>query len=189
MIRINSFKHQASPRLRLIMVSALLLPLVGCVWVEDTTDLKRFVAETTARPVGQLTPLPEYVPYEAFVYEGSSLRNPFTALVPEASEALHQADDVTPDFTRQKDYLEQFSVDNLTMVGTISAPGMQEALWALVRDPTGEVHRVAPGDFLGLDHGQVNLLTERRLELIEIVSNGRGGWMQRPRAIVLTEQN
>lgn len=161
----------------------------GCIWVEDTSDLRAFVAERSSRPVGEIPPLPEFKPYQAFVYEGSSLRNPFRAMVPETARIDEQLSDVYPDTDRIKDYLEQYAVENLTMVGTITSPLAIELMYALVRDPLGEVHRVQMGDYLGLDNGQVIALDERRIELSEIVSNGRGGWMKRPRTIVLPETN
>ncbi|MCD8512400.1 MAG: pilus assembly protein PilP [Nitrincola sp.] len=164
-----------------------LLALQGCIWIEDTTDLRAFVADRSSRPVGEIPPLPEFKPYEAFVYEGSSLRNPFRAMVPEVAVAPEIVSEVFPDPDRIPEYLERYAVDNLSMVGTITSPLNADQFFALVRDPLGEVHRVQMGDFLGLDSGQVVGLDERRIELSEIVSNGRGGWMKRPRFITLPE--
>ena len=175
--------------LRLLLVSGLIFSLQGCIWVEDTADLRAFVAERSSRPVGEIPPLPEFKPYEAFVYEGSSLRNPFRAMVAEIAAAPEVLSDVFPDIDRIPEYLEQYAVDNLAMVGTITSPINADQFFALIRDPQGEVHRVQIGDFLGLDNGQVVSLDERRIELSEIVSNGRGGWMKRPRSITLPESN
>ncbi len=169
------------------LVALLLFGLQGCIWIDDTSDLRSFVADRSSRPVGQIPPLPEFTPYEAFVYEGSSLRNPFRAMVPEVAEAPEVISEVFPDPDRIPEYLEQYAVDNLHMVGTITSPVNADDFFALVRDPLGEVHRVQVGDYLGLDNGEVVSLTERRIELSEIVSNGRGGWMKRPRTITLPE--
>ncbi len=168
-----------------------LMPLVlaGCIWVEDTTDLRQFVSQTLARPGGKIEPLPEFKPYESFVYEGSSLRDPFQPLVP-ASEAADIAGDdagVKPDTERPKDYLEGFAIDQLRMVGTITKPGY-EGLLALVRDMAGEIHPVSVGDHMGLDYGEIVKVTDQAVELVEIVSNGRGGWMRRPRNLALPER-
>ena len=167
----------------------LMLGIQGCIWIEDTSDLRAFVSERSSRPVGEIPPLPEFKPYEAFVYEGSSLRNPFEAMVLAIAEAPQVVSDVYPDPDRIPEYLEQYAVDNLAMVGTITSPINADQFFALVRDPQGEVHRVQVGDYLGLDSGQVVSLDERRIELTEIVSNGRGGWMKRPRSITLPESN
>ncbi|WP_409524635.1 pilus assembly protein PilP [Nitrincola sp. MINF-07-Sa-05] len=164
----------------------IVFALQGCIWVEDTSDLQQFVAEQRARPSGQIPPLPEYKPYEAFVYEGSALRDPFRPQVAEVVQIMDADTGIRPEDDRIKDYLESYGVDNLAMVGTISKIN-DEGLWALVKDTDGEVHRVTVGDYMGLDHGQVQSIDEQEIRLIEIVSNGRGGWMKRPRNIVLPE--
>lgn len=174
---------------KLTVILGLVVGAQGCIWVEDTADLRAFVADRSSRPVGQIPPLPEFKPYEAFVYEGSSLRNPFRAMVIEVAAEPEIVSDVFPDLDRIKDYLESYAVDQLAMVGTITSPINADQFFALVRDPLGEVHRVQVGDFLGLDNGQVISLDDRRIELSEIVSNGRGGWMKRPRFITLPESD
>ena len=55
-------------------------------------------------------------------------------------------------------------------------------------DQNGEIHRVAEGDYMGLDFGRVVAVSEQDISVVEIISDGRGGWMQRPRKIKLTEQ-
>ena len=174
---------------RLGVLTLVVLFMQGCIWVEDTTDLRAFVADRSSVPVSGIDPLPEFQPYEAFVYEASSLRNPFRVMQSTAIVTSEDLSEVYPDPNRINDYLEQFAVDNLSMVGTITSPLEVELMYALVKDPQGEVHRVQMGDYLGLDNGQVVALDERRIELSEIVSNGRGGWMKRPRTIALPESN
>lgn len=161
----------------------------GCLWVEDTTDLRQFVSTTMAKPGGKIEPLPEFKPYESFVYEGSSLRDPFQALVPasEADEIAGPDSGIKPDQDRPKDYLENFAVDQLAMVGTIT-PLDNSGLYALVRDDEGEIHRVTVGEHMGLDYGEVVEINEESVKLVEIVSNGRGGWMNRPRNLAMPEQ-
>lgn len=181
----GSFRPLLYSTLTLIVMSGL----QGCIWIEDTSDLRAYVAERSSRPAGGIAPLPEFVPYEAFIYEGSSLRNPFRALIPESENLLQEISDVYPDPDRIPEYLEQYAVDNLQMVGTITSPINADQFFALVRDPLGEVHRVQLGEYLGLDSGQVVALDERRIELSEIVTNGRGGWMNRPRSIALPESD
>lgn len=190
MIRIK--QHYGSTRelsVRFATISFMVLLIQGCIWVDDTSDLRAFVADRSSLPVGNIDPLPEFKPYEAFVYEGSSLRNPFRVMESEVLEVPEEISDVFPDPQRIADYLEQYAVDNLSMVGSITSPMEEQLMYALVKDPLGEVHRVQMGDYLGLDNGQVVALDERRIELSEIVSNGRGGWMKRPRTIVLPESN
>ena len=63
--------------------------------------------------------------------------------------------------------------------------GAEEALG----DPSGGIHRVAEGNYLGRDHGQIQELTENYIAVVEIVSDGTtGGWVERPRTIELSGQ-
>ena len=189
MTKINRSKafHVSMNVSKSALLVAIILGLQGCIWIEDTNDLRNFVAERSSRPVGEIQPLPEFKPYEAFVYQGASLRNPFRVMMPDVVEEPDVISDVFPDPDRLPEYLEGYAVDNLQMVGTITSPMNAEDFFALIKDPLGEVHRVQLGDYLGLDNGKVIGLSERRIELSEIVSNGRGGWMKRPRTITLPE--
>lgn len=170
------------------------LALNGCVWVEDPGDLRRFVQTVKQAKAPPIKPLPEFKPYHSFVYEGASLRNPFQLMVAfepssNASDTEAQGADngIRPDQDRPKAYLEEFSVDALQMVGTIGVSSTGK-LWALVKDDKGEVHRVKAGDYMGLDFGQVVAVNNGFIELKEIVSNGRGGWMIRQRSITMEEK-
>jgi type IV pilus assembly protein PilP len=59
---------------------------------------------------------------------------------------------------------------------------------ALVRDPDGVVHRVRVGNYLGQNYGRVIAVEEDRIELVELVPNGTGGWMEKPATIALAEK-
>lgn len=170
------------------------LGLTGCVdWVEDTSDLVSFVNKAKRTPGGRIEPLPEFKPYQSFVYKGASMREPFIALLPEIQlteeelSAELAGNGLQPDNEREKSYLESFPLDELRMVGTITGRDTGQ-LWALVRDSNAEIHRVTEGEYMGLDFGEIKLLNEHGIQLIEIVKNGRGGWMKRSRSIALDEQ-
>ncbi|GAA0696833.1 hypothetical protein GCM10009104_26170 [Marinobacterium maritimum] len=182
-------RNNAQPKGRLALALLLMLPLSGCLWVDDTQDLQSYTREQQARPSGKVEPLPVFKPYESFVYEGASLRNPFRPLVRGTGEREEMMPDdaIRPDMERPREYLEEFSIDELHMVGIITEPG-GNTLWALVKDPNREVHRVVAGNYLGNDYGEVTAISERELQLVEIISNGRGGWMKRPRTLTLEEQ-
>lgn len=177
-------------RFRLSVLIALILGGTGCVWIEDTEDLHRFVSQEKQKKSVKVKPLPEFKPYHSFVYEGASLRSPFKPLVA-LIEVIDDGDNqsgsdngIKPDQQRAKAYLEGFALDSLKMVGTIGVKH-SSGMWALIRDGQGEVHRVSVGDFMGLDFGEVVAVKSGRLEILEIVSNGRGGWMKRPRSVVM----
>lgn len=168
------------------LVAALSL-LAGCS-SNEFEDLQSYVAEVKARPKGRIEPLPEFKPYESFQYSAAGLRGPFTAPV-EIKLIKYQQEraknNIKPDLNRPKEYLEGFSIDAITMVGTLAL--VENELWALLDDAEGGVHRVKPGNYVGRNHGRVVSINQGSVDIIEIVPDGHGGWLERPRAIKLQD--
>lgn len=162
--------------------------LAGCSGSGEFDDLQAYVAEVNARPKGRIEPLPEFKPYESFNYSAAGLRGPFTAPVEIKLIKYKQErakSDVKPDTNRPKEYLENFSVDAISMVGTLSLG--EDDVWALLDDAEGGVHRVKVGNYVGRNHGKVISINPGSVDLIEIVPDGLGGWLERPRAIKLQD--
>lgn len=169
-------------------VLLLCLPLVlttGCFWESDTkADLKEFVNATQAKPRGRIEPIPEFKPYEFFSYSAASLRSPFEAEKIEPKKAQGGADDsIQPDFNRQREHLEHYSLNALSMMGTMKLDS--GTLYALVKDGEGSVVKAQKGNYMGSNHGRITDINEQRINLIEIVPNGTGGWLERPRTLAL----
>lgn len=168
---------------RLVLCAALgyaLLPgLTACSSADD--DLARFIEETKKEPGGRVEPLPEVKPYETFIYSAASLRSPFLPGSPGGAPGSHG---VRPDQKRNREFLEQFSLDTLKMVGTLK---LSSHTYALVQTKDGLVHRVVVGNYLGQADGKITEITPSKISLIEIVPDGLGGYMERPAALGLTE--
>ncbi|MCE2424484.1 MAG: pilus assembly protein PilP, partial [Pseudomonadales bacterium] len=105
-------------------------------------------------------------------------RNPFERASRSAA-GVAQANG--PDPTRTPEPLEQHPLGRLQMVGTLAGRG---ALYALVRDPNGQTHRVTAGDHLGRDNGRIVAVHGDRVELVELVTDGTG-WRRRPRSLAM----
>jgi type IV pilus assembly protein PilP len=168
--------------LRISLLSAATAMMVACGG-SSYPDLDKYMADVKARPAGHIQPIPAFTAYKSFTYGAAGLRNPFQPPV-EVKEItrLQRLVKVKPDFNRPKEYLEQFNIDALTMVGTVQMDG---TLWALVQDSEGSVHRVKMGNYLGKNHGHVVELTENYVSVIEIVSNGPDEWVERPHKLAL----
>ncbi len=165
-----------------IILTALLV--VGCS-SRDFSDLDQFMNEKRARPGGIIAPIPTFKAYEAFAYSATRLRSPFDRPI-EVREItqLQAISAIKPDETRAKEFLEQYTFDSLSMVGTIDRGNNS---WALVRDPQGGIHRVQVGNYLGRNHGKIVELAETYLAVVEIVTDGTSdGWVERPRTIELS---
>ena len=154
----------------------------GCSSSNSNQDLKDFIAENKRRPPGNVEAAPKLQAYEAFIYDAYRLRGPFDRPVTaELQQLIISSSNVQPDFSRQKERLEQFDLASLSMVGTVQKSGL---IWALVRDPNGSIERIKPGNYIGSNHGKITGLSESRIELVEIVSSGEG-WLERPNMLEL----
>ena len=89
-----------------------------------------------------------------------------------------------PDVNRPREFLEQFSLDTLRMVGTLK---LQSRVYGLVQTKDGLVHRVLPGNHMGQSDGRITAIEEGKISLIEIVPDGMGGFVERPAALALSE--
>ncbi len=161
-----------------------LMVLSGCVADNEFADLEAQMAEIRKRPKGHIEPPPEFKAYKSFNYGAAGLRSPFTPPVAVETVVLAKGrHDIKPDFNRQKEILENYSIDSLLMVGTIKRPG--GSLYALIKDPDGGLHRVEAGNYMGRNHGRILHVAENKIDVVEIVSDGQDGWLERPRTIVL----
>lgn len=159
-------------------LSALLL--FGCTRSSDDLIAK---VEAIKQERGEpLDPIPVMQTFETFSYAADSLRDPFT---PSVDEDEAGGSGPRPDPNRARETLESFPLDTLDMVGSI---GTGNALMALIKDPDGVVHRVQAGKFLGQNYGQAIAIYEDRVELVELISNGSGGWTERPASIALDQE-
>jgi len=164
---------------RLLVAAALGTGLLAGCSSRDA-DLDNFLAETRREQPGGVQPLPEVKPQESFTYQAQSLRSPF---VPGGSGSSSAAG-VRPDSRRNREYLEQFALDSLKMVGTLEIGGRN---FGLVQSKDGLVHRVLPGNYIGQNDGRVGTVTPSKINITEIVPDGLGGYMERPAALPLSE--
>ena len=167
-------------------VVALLLVATGCTrgitsTPGDAPNLEKWMADVRARPAEPLEPLPVMQQFETFEYSAQSLRDPFST----AFAAGSSASGPRPEANRRKQVLEQFPLDSLDMVGTLGKGG---SLVALVMVPDKVTYRVRPGDYMGQADGRVTGVFEDRIELVELVPDGAGGWLERPATVSLDDE-
>ncbi|BBM01041.1 pilus assembly protein PilP [Microbulbifer sp. GL-2] len=173
--------------IRNVVIGATLLALTGCSLDADHSDLHERMAEIERRPKGQVEPIPTFTPYSPYVYSSAAQRSPFTRPILESEQRLvGRRLEVAPDLARQKELLESVNFDALSMVGTLSINGQ---LWALVEDGDSGIHRITVGNYLGKNHGRVVNATASQLDVLEIIPDGTGGWIERPRALALEEKD
>lgn len=155
--------------------------LAGCD--PGMRDLENYVADVKQRPAPPLEPLPVMKQFETFVYAAQDLRDPFS--MPQRRDDESRSDGPRPDPNRRKELLEGFPLDGLDMVGLI---GEGEAQVGLVMDPQRVVHRVRVGNYLGQSDGRIVAVREDGLELVELIPDGSGGWLERPARLALDNE-
>ena len=89
-----------------------------------------------------------------------------------------------PEANRPKEYLEQFPLDTLKMVGTLQRDNKR---YALLQTQDGLVHRVQAGNYVGQNDGRVISVSEGEVKVDELVPDGIGGFYKRSAAIGLAD--
>ena len=141
-------------------------------------ELDQYIADTKKEPGGRVEPLPELKRYESYTYESADARSPF---MPGGSGASSSTA-LRPDHRRNREFLEQFSLDTLRMVGTLR---LADRTYGLVKTKDGLVHRVLPGNYMGQADGRVTEITPSKISVVEVVPDGLGGYMERPASLAL----
>ena len=150
----------------------------------DMNDLRAYVDEVKARPGGRIEPLPQIRPAPSFVYEAAGRRSPFMPDTP-AARVNNNPDAVQgPDPNRAREFLEQFPLDTLRMVGTLNS---QDGTFGLVQTSDGLIHRVTVGNHMGQNYGRIMNISESEIQLVEIIADGIGGYLERPAAVALSD--
>jgi len=176
----------ASP-IKQIMKNSLVLILATLALAAcggDMDNLDQYINEIKARPGGRIDPLPEITPYEVFTYvaDAQGLRSPFVPDTPQATGSA--AGGARPDPDRSREYLESFPLDTLGMVGTLY---IGETMYGLVQTADGLIHRVVPGNYMGQNDGRITDISESEITLVEIISDGIGGYIERDAAVGLSD--
>ena len=139
----------------------------------------QFIADTKKEPGGRVEPLPELKPYETYSYD---VRRICARRSCRAVRAAVPRRALRPDSRRNREFLEQFSLDTLRMVGTLR---MADRTYGLVKTKDGLVHRVLPGNYMGQADGRVTEVSPSKISVVEIVPDGLGGYMERPASLAL----
>lgn len=164
-----------------VFLAVILFGMSACGGDHD--DLDQYINGVKARAGGRIDPLPEITPYEIFTYvaDAEGIRSPF---LPDTPQTAGPGNALGPDPDRPREFLEGFPLDTLRMVGTLE---LGDVNYGLVQTSDGLIHRVVPGNYMGQNDGRIVRVTESEIELIEIISDGIGGYLEREAAISLAD--
>lgn len=171
----------------LVFGALVCLGLAGCA-SGDMSDLEQYVQQVLARKGKRPPPIPPLEPYVVYNYKSSEGRDPFEPFFkeePPPPTMAAAASGLQPDMNRNREELEQYTLDSLRMMGTLEQASQ---LWGIVRSPDGTIHRVQVGNYMGRNHGKIVNISEEGIELQEIVPDNQGAWSERQAALALVEQ-
>jgi type IV pilus assembly protein PilP len=169
-------------RVAIVLRLAVVLALAAVAGCTPSEEPQQWVAREKAKKGAPLQPLPTIKTFETFLYKDQDLRDPFALSAEEQQQNVNNGPH--PDQNRPREPLESFPLDGLKMSGTL---GLAKKIEGLVRDPDGVVHRVHVGNYLGQNFGRITAVEEDRIDLVELVPNGAGSWMERQATIALGE--
>lgn len=158
------------------------LLLLGCS--DNKEDLHSYVATVRKQSAPKIEPIPQVTQYTPYTYAAGDRRPPFTSVAATPETRPSSTSGLRPDMNRPLDPLEQFPLDSLSMVGSLTVNGMR---YALIHAPDDVVYRARVGAHAGHDYGEITTITGHLVQLSEIVPDGRGGFMRSPASIPLSQ--
>lgn len=171
-------------RIMLIALCALL----GACSDGDQEELTQWMAENSANLRGNIPPLPQVKPYEPVPYEAEGSLDPFksTKLEPESKykQVAGKGGDFQPDFEARElrnSFLEKYPIESLKMIGYLNVNN--KPLGVILVD--GKIKQVKVGDYIGLDFGAVTKITDKEIEVRELIQDSAGDWSERSSSLYL----
>jgi type IV pilus assembly protein PilP len=163
----------------LIFLSAMIV--VGCDSRIDAVNQQ--MAEIRSQHPLPIEPTPVFDSAPVYAYSVHQMRSPFIQSSLAAELKLMAGKRVYPNMSRQKQPLENYSLESLLMKGSLKNKAGQ--ILALIQSPDREVERVQVGSYMGMNHGRVTKITPSQIDLVEIIPDGRDGYVERPRSLIL----
>jgi type IV pilus assembly protein PilP len=170
---------------RLLAALAASLTLAGCggdqVELTQWMDQQRREAKPSVQPI--LAPK-KFVPQS---YTATAMVDPFSVqklTVAIKQEARQPNSLLAAETNRRKEPLEDFPLDSVTMVGSVTK---EKKPFALVKVDQ-LLYQVKLGDYLGQNYGKIIKITETDMSLREIVQDAAGEWTERISSIQLQEK-
>lgn len=163
---------------------ACVLLLSGCdSRVEEVNGQMAQIKNQPPLPV-EKAPVFETTP--SFQYGAQNIRSPFLPSSLYTELKVMAGKRVYPNFSRAPQPLEAYPLESLMMKGTLRGANGQDV--ALIQAPDSQIYRVQTGNYMGLNQGRVVKISPTKLDLLEVVSDGNGGYVERPRALILLGQ-
>ncbi len=173
---------------KLMTVVGIALLTQSCIG-SDMSDLESFVATAHKDRRPEIEPLPEIPPFKAFEYASQDGNDPFSSdnIVTNNGEGRGAGVGTRPDSDRRRQPLEQYPLDALTLVGTITKDGIPNVV---VKTNEGSALLATIGNYMGQNDGKIKEIIpeEQRVVLVETVLDPAGRWITRDVEMTINEQ-
>ncbi len=175
---------------KFIAVVVLALLLSACA-SDSEGELRQWMTEQRTGLHPKVMPIAEPKQFKPETYSQITQVEPFSsqklsqALKKDSSQAASNGALIAPELARRKEPLEEFPLDSMTMVGSLTKAGLPVALVMVGK----LLYQVRPGEHLGHNYGRVMKLTETEVSLREIVQDAAGEWIERTATLQLQERS
>jgi type IV pilus assembly protein PilP len=169
--------------LLIIAEGIIALSLLSSCGLSESDNLKSELSALTINVKGKIEPIPIIKPYDPFEYQASDLPDPFKPTLIRSSGS-GSAGKYDSEMNRKKDLLEQFPLESIKMVGTLSK--ISQPISALVTADDG-LHKVILGNYLGQNYGRIVSISKSSIELREIMQDVSGDWSEKNTTLNIQE--
>ncbi|WP_445116782.1 pilus assembly protein PilP [Acinetobacter sp. WZC-1] len=170
--------------MKVIKIACGLMMAVSLTGCDSRIDaVNQEMANIRSQQPLPIEPAPVFAAVPVFIYSAQQLRSPFLPFSLANELKIMSGKRVYPDASRQKQPLENYALEMLSMKGSMKGNGGQ--VTGLIQTPDGEIERVQRGNYMGMNQGRIIAITPTRIDLLEIVPDGREGYIERPRSLVL----
>ena len=166
---------------KISMFVTLALVLAGCESRIDYVNQEMANIRNTA-PI-PIEPAPDFVTVESFTYAAQQLKSPFLPSSLASELKIMAGKRVYPNLSRQQQPLETYALETLSFKGSMR--NQSGGIVALIQTPDGQIERVQVGNYMGSNHGRIVKITPTQIDVIEIIPDGREGYVERPRSLIL----
>jgi type IV pilus assembly protein PilP len=159
------------------------LLLLGCA-AEEHQDLRQWMREEAKDMRGKVAPLPEITAFPVVAYETEMLTSPFAPGKIVTLEAV--ADKTSPDRTRPQQPLEIFPIEDLKVVGVLTAGAVPYAL--IQTPPPNKPKHVRVGEYMGRSFGRITAIDKNGITVLETVKDANGAWVEQEKVLMVPKE-
>ncbi|SCC91437.1 putative Tfp pilus assembly protein PilP [Thiomonas sp. X19] len=184
-MRRRAFAGRRPAWLMLTPLTALLL--AGCGG-QPHEDLRLWMSQERAKLHPHVQPIEAPKPFTPASYSLADQTDPFSPAKLETGvrqEMNKLSPEVLAQMNRPRQPLEQYSLDQIQMVGSLKIKGQDYALLKAAN----LLYRAHVGEYAGQHYGRITKIDENQVVLQELVQDATGDWVQRTATLQLQESS